>query len=878
MKTVTVIISLLFMIAGSAVSDNFSIEFDGHEDWIEVSDFTNENLDVYTVEGWFYPHTEPGYWWDGLISQTECGFSVFVFHENLLASYTDCADKLSSTPAPPFLWHHFAAVFDGVSQKLYLDGEEVLDSPTSVPNVGTDVYIGTDYFGMLTNEFDGIMDEIRVSNSVRYTDNFTPKTRFALDETTVALWHFDEGSGDIAFDSSPNGNDGTILNATWSSETPAGNVIRIPNDYPTIQDGIDAAADRDTVLVADGTYSGEGNKNVDFLGKKIKVVSTNGPEYSVIDCEGDGRGFYFHSNENESSILEGFSIIHGNVTGYDPSGSGGGIFCDENSSPQVINCIIRDNSAMEWGGGGISCYLSSPLFQSCIIRNNVASVGGGIKVSDASPFFSECVIQENTVLGGQGGGLFIARSPVTMTNCIVSQNTSASGAGVYCAESSPSIINCTISGNTAAEFGGGFYFTLDASPIITNCILWNDLPEEIFVNSGLPTVTFSDVQDTLWPGEGNISDDPLFLGVDDYHLTRESPCIDSGTSEGAPNHDIDGDIRPMGNGFEMGSDEFIPNRPPHDFSLLLPVDEDTTWNVSVAFDWEDASDPDLDDVFYNLYLDTDSTFTNPDSICGLSESEYTHLDTLINFSQYFWKVAASDTISGQTWSREMFSFYTFYEEAVCEIEPPAIDVSVLMYDVKTETLFISNQGNADLSFIIDWSQSWLTPYPETGLIQPGSTESVLVEFDSGMLLPGSYTDSLVVTTNALYDPVQIIPVTLLVESPILTILECEYPIAPRRGFLEFQAGLSNQTTDFQYVDAWLDLYLINGSPYPDNPLQGPIGITMGPLYEGIQDRRLYVPNYTPLGGPYKLYLRCGEYPDIWNESYFEFTVAPARED
>ena len=44
------------------------------------------------------------------------------------------------------------------------------------------------------------------------------------------------------------------------STTAFGATIHVPGDHPTIQAAIDASADGDTVLVADGTYNGNGNK------------------------------------------------------------------------------------------------------------------------------------------------------------------------------------------------------------------------------------------------------------------------------------------------------------------------------------------------------------------------------------------------------------------------------------------------------------------------------------------------------------------------------------------------------------------------------------------------------------------------------------------
>ena len=66
-----------------------------------------------------------------------------------------------------------------------------------------------------------------------------------------------------------------------------------PGYYPSIKAAIDAAEDGDVVLVADGIYKGDGNRDISFLGKSISLKSENGPEYCTIDCEGNGRAFFF---------------------------------------------------------------------------------------------------------------------------------------------------------------------------------------------------------------------------------------------------------------------------------------------------------------------------------------------------------------------------------------------------------------------------------------------------------------------------------------------------------------------------------------------------------------------------------------------------------
>jgi len=274
-----------------------------------------------------------------------------------------------------------------------------------------------------------------------------------------------------------------IASIAWSD------IIEVPGDYPTIQAGIDAAVDGDTVLVANGIWTGDGNKNLDFGGKAITVTSENGAENCIINCEGDGRGFYFGNGEGENSEVSGFTITNG----FDVDG--GGLYC-YNASPTITNCIISGNTADDYGGG-IHCYNASPTITDCTIGGNTAEGGGGIECYDhSSPVITNCTITGNTAwLGGggiecydhssptitnctinsntptgTGGGIYCYDSSPTITDCTISGHQAWWGGGICCSRSSPTIVNCTISGNTADDYGGGIY-CYDSSPTITDCTI-----------------------------------------------------------------------------------------------------------------------------------------------------------------------------------------------------------------------------------------------------------------------------------------------------------------------------------------------------------------------------------------------------------------------
>jgi len=450
-------------------------------------------------------------------------------------------------------------------------------------------------------------------------------------------------------------------------------IINIPADQPTIQAGINVAVDGDTVLVQLGTYF----ENINFNGNNITVASlfltTQDTSYisqTLIDGNQDGSVVTFESGEDSIAVLCGFTITNGfnNQGSGEPSGGGincyeasptlidlqvinnygsrgGGINCHTNSSPNIKNVLISNNTA-EGKGGGFSCeWNSNPYLLNIVIDNNnsIISRGGGIFVGPdcspifktisvinnyswdrgggvycnygATPIFDNAIISDNTA-GGNGGGIsayydcivqltntvisgnssecyaagrgggcqIVGASSAILKNVVISNNISDFGGGIYFSGSSLSYFimeNVTITENTALT-GGGIYGSRAALDL-TNCIMWNNTLEEVYFNEennpSSITISYSDIEGgeagivtnnngTVNWLEGNIDEDPLFVGTGEhpYSLLENSPCIDTGipdtTGLNLPPWDIIGNLRIWdgdGNGsaiIDMGAYEY----------------------------------------------------------------------------------------------------------------------------------------------------------------------------------------------------------------------------------------------------------------------------------------------------------------------------------
>lgn len=344
-------------------------------------------------------------------------------------------------------------------------------------------------------------------------------------------------------------------------------------DHTRIQAAVDAAADGDTVVVADGVYTGPGNRDIDFRGKAITVRSERGPGQCVIDCGGSEedphRGFHFHTGEGRDSVLEGFTITNGHIAGSDwPESAGGAIYCGEPrcsptirnnrivgnkafygggicyfGSPRILDNLIAENEARE--GGGINAYEQGGIARNTIVRNR-AERGGGIMVwEDYAPAIQDNIIQENAAEGDGGGIGVYNTSPWIIGNLVVGNEAGGRGGGMHLASEPRVNAYNTIVGNTAA-LGGG----VSGASNLVNCIVWGNTPQ-----SSLEDATYSCIEG--WAeDESNIFDDPRFVdpGNGDYHLRPDSPCIDAGMGAvfSAPAFDLDGNERPCGGEVDMG--------------------------------------------------------------------------------------------------------------------------------------------------------------------------------------------------------------------------------------------------------------------------------------------------------------------------------------
>jgi predicted outer membrane repeat protein len=238
-------------------------------------------------------------------------------------------------------------------------------------------------------------------------------------------------------------------------------------DYPSIQEALSASQHGTTIVLEDGTYVGDSNRDLDFQGKAITLRSKSGSAlHCTIDCGADTatahRGFYFHSGEGPSSVIEGITITGGFHH------IGGGIFCDSSSSPTIRACIVRDNRA-DAGAGMFCAHNSNAVLASVLFENNAGSnEGGGLECFEADPTLDQCTFRGNSARN-VGGGIFCHDADPVLNGCHFEANTGHFGGGFYCQISAPVFTTCIFLDNWSRWCGAGAYINTSSYPVFRYC-------------------------------------------------------------------------------------------------------------------------------------------------------------------------------------------------------------------------------------------------------------------------------------------------------------------------------------------------------------------------------------------------------------------------
>jgi len=378
-----------------------------------------------------------------------------------------------------------------------------------------------------------------------------------------------------------------------------------------IQSAVDAAPPGSVIRVASGLYDQgeyikEGQSFRVRMNKPLALFAEH-PDPAMTVIRGNATidkpicGIYAGSN----TYIRGFTITNGVAdTNIVWVSRGGGIRAEADAV--VSNCIIRNNSSYYGGGiyggsvynstiihnigsqgGGAytsilyHCFIStnyartrgggaegSRLYQ-CTISTNIArQFGGGVAFS----FAENCVFTDNITTQGifvvdSGGGIYrgtavnstftgnrstdggaAARS--SLYNCVLIRNHAArNGGGAHVG----SVYNCTIVHNTSVSSGAG----------TQGAIIWSSIVISNTATSGAHNYSGTNVNNScispLLAGKNNTTNNPQFVGTNDFRLRASSPCVDKGLNQPWMSNvkDINGNTRVINSIVDMGAHELV---------------------------------------------------------------------------------------------------------------------------------------------------------------------------------------------------------------------------------------------------------------------------------------------------------------------------------
>ncbi|MEA2104870.1 MAG: right-handed parallel beta-helix repeat-containing protein [Candidatus Cloacimonadota bacterium] len=337
----------------------------------------------------------------------------------------------------------------------------------------------------------------------------------------------------------------TFLAFACSEKNNSPAVIVGSQSYSSIREAVDSACSGDTIFLKLGTYTGDDNKNISWNGneKHLTFMRLPDADYAIIDCEGNGSGFFFaNEGNNRDDVIDGITIKNSgdNVSNYNA-----GIYCFY-SHVTVRNCKILNS-----GWAGIYCEHANPLVENSEFLNNKV----GILITRYSVptirlnIFKESEYECISIL--EYGNAYI------IDNLLIRNER-----GVSCYGASAYLVNNTITENS----DWGFRVQNGEPVTLTNNIIWNN-GNDLRIFNNYYQISYNCISDTIDDPNGyhyaNFNLNPLFVDTEDdnFQLTEDSPCINNGTTElpseiQLPEFDLAGNNRISGISIDIGAYEY----------------------------------------------------------------------------------------------------------------------------------------------------------------------------------------------------------------------------------------------------------------------------------------------------------------------------------
>ncbi|MBN2736553.1 MAG: right-handed parallel beta-helix repeat-containing protein [Spirochaetales bacterium] len=365
-----------------------------------------------------------------------------------------------------------------------------------------------------------------------------------------------------------------VLIVFFVSSLTFADTIEISPDTSTITEAVTRAAEGDIIMLLPGTYSGEGNRNIELGEKSLTIISKEGPEKTIINCFSkdhlQNRAFIF-SNSIKKIVISGLSITKGSVfisknnteKSENTITAFGGTLLIDHANPVFENCVFTECQAELGGSVAMIINNSQPRFSKCLFKNNQGDViyimrnsrailshclftenraknpdaSGCIYIDGIAKDFSlghlqanNCIFENNQ---GFSAGVILNSGEALFYNCLFTNNKAQSTEAAYFPSGYGGAVtsyghialnNCTFYGNDSSQAGGALY--LEHNPVysnlrnnsyVRNSILWankcenNRESEQIALENTSAFIQFSCIQNFTGQGKEILSKDPQFM-------------------------------------------------------------------------------------------------------------------------------------------------------------------------------------------------------------------------------------------------------------------------------------------------------------------------------------------------------------------------------